>query len=226
MPTGQGSLYGQPPTSGAERDVVGAGRYILNFFLAGLIGLGLSFFLRFRGWLATWISLGVFIVAIVVVVVIAVIAVVQEERETEAFVNELDEISLDLDAGYALPVTRAGLAVETDCTTVDPDPAIQDCAEFMETLADANPSLATGIERMKSLRRDIPGSAPEEIDQLLSDMIRVWELEYQSNLVLIDGWNNQDSTTWQEGWDLSFEAATESLDVAENALRIAQELEE
>lgn len=226
MPTERGSLYGQPPTTGAERDVIGAGRYILNFLLAGFVGLALSYFLRFRGWLATWISLATGVVVIVVIVVIAVVGVVQEEREAEAFLEELDEISLDLDAGYTLPVSRAGLAVETDCTTVDPDPAIQDCTDFMETLADANPSLAIGIERMKSLRRDIPGSAPEEIDQLLSDMIRVLELEHQSNLVLIDGWNNQDSTTWQEGWDLSFEAATESLDVFENALRIAEELEE
>ena len=218
--------YSPPPTPGEERDVVGAGRYILNFFLAGFVGLGLSFFLRFRGWLATWISLGVFIVAIIVFVVIAVVAVVQEEREAEAFLEELNEITLDNQAEYTLPVTRAGLLVETDCAAIEPDPTVSDCNAFMEALADANPSLATGIERMKSLRRDIPGSAPEEIDELLSDLIRVLELEYQSNLVLIDGWNNQDSAKWQEGWDLSFEAATESLNVAENALRIVEELEE
>lgn len=34
-------------------DIVGAGRYILNFLLAGLIGLALAYFLRRRGWLAT-----------------------------------------------------------------------------------------------------------------------------------------------------------------------------
>ncbi len=226
MPTGQGSFYGQPPTTGAERDVVGAGRYILNFFLAGFIGLGLSFFLRFRGWLATWISLGVFIVAIIVFVVIAVVAVVQEERETEAFVNELDGILADYQTEYTLPVTRASLLLETDCTSVDPDPAIADCDALMDTLAEANPNLSTAIERINSLRQDIPASAPEEIDELLANVVRVLDLEYQSNLVLIDGWNNQDSAKWQEGWDLSLQAALEGVDLAESALRIAEELEE
>ncbi|MCH7522222.1 MAG: hypothetical protein IH920_00430 [Chloroflexi bacterium] len=198
----------------------------MNFLLAGFVGLALSYFLRIRGWLATWISLATGVVVIVALVVIAVVGVVQEERETEAFLEELDEITLDYQTEYTLPVTRASLLLETDCTAIEPDPTVSDCDAFMAALADVNPNLATGIERMKSLRRDIPGSALEDIDQLFSDMIRVLELVYQSNLVLIDGWNSQDSTKWQEGWDLSFEAATESLNVAENAIKIAQELEE
>jgi len=51
-----------------DRDVVGAGRYVLNFFLAELIGLGLTYLLRERGWLATWISLGVLVVLIILFV--------------------------------------------------------------------------------------------------------------------------------------------------------------
>ena len=52
-------------------EVVGAGRYVLSFFLAGFIGLGVQYFLREKGWLATWINLGIFIIAIVVIVAMA-----------------------------------------------------------------------------------------------------------------------------------------------------------
>lgn len=73
--TSIGSALGSMPSVGRagvpatveERDVVGVGRYILNFFLAGLIGLGLTYFLRNQGWLATWISGGIFVLIIVAV---------------------------------------------------------------------------------------------------------------------------------------------------------------
>jgi len=58
----------EAPARVEERDVVGAGRYVLNFFLAGLIGLGLTYLLRERGWLATWISLAVLVVVIILFV--------------------------------------------------------------------------------------------------------------------------------------------------------------
>jgi tetratricopeptide (TPR) repeat protein len=49
-----------------SQDVVGPGRYILNFFLAGFVGLLITFILRNHGWLATWISLGIFAVGVVI----------------------------------------------------------------------------------------------------------------------------------------------------------------
>ncbi len=226
MPTEQGSLYGQPPTTGAERDVIGAGRYILNFLLAGFIGLALSYFLRFRGWLATWISLATGVVAIGVLVVIAVVGVVQDELEAEAFLDDLNEITLDYDAEYTLPVTRAGLLLETDCTAIEPDPAVSDCDAFMETLTDADVELVRAIDRLKSLRQRIPESAPPEIDDLIGGMIRVLELDHQSNVLLAEGWNQLDAAKWQEGWELALEAAVEGLDFAEDAFSIAQGLEE
>ena len=226
MPTEQGSLYGQPPTTGAERDVVGAGRYILNFLLAGFVGLALSYFLRFRGWLATWISLATGVVVIVALVVIAVVGVVQEERETEAFLEELNEITLDYQTEYTLPVTRASLLLETDCAAIEPDPTVSDCDAFMETLTDADVEMVRAIDRLKSLRQRIPESAPTEIDELIDGMIRILELDHRSNVLLAEGWNQTDSAKWQEGWGLALEAAVEGLDFAEDTLRIAQELEE
>jgi len=51
-----------------SQDVAGPGRYILNFFLAGLVGLVLTFLLRNHGWLATWISLAIFVVMLIILV--------------------------------------------------------------------------------------------------------------------------------------------------------------
>lgn len=51
--------------SGA-RDVVGPGRYVLNFLLAGFIGLILTYLLRNHGWLATWICIPVLILLVIV----------------------------------------------------------------------------------------------------------------------------------------------------------------
>ncbi len=73
--TSTGSAPGSVPSAGRagvpatveEGDVAGAGRYILNFFLAGLIGVGLTYFLRNQGWLATWISGGIFVLIIIAV---------------------------------------------------------------------------------------------------------------------------------------------------------------
>jgi len=47
-------------------DVVGPGRYILNFVLAGLVGLVLTFILRNHGWLATWISLALLVLSLMI----------------------------------------------------------------------------------------------------------------------------------------------------------------
>jgi tetratricopeptide (TPR) repeat protein len=73
--TGPASAVGEPAARAAaieasmeERDVVGAGRYILNFLLLGFIGLGLTYFLRYQGWLATWICLAVFVVVVILIV--------------------------------------------------------------------------------------------------------------------------------------------------------------
>jgi tetratricopeptide (TPR) repeat protein len=49
-----------------SEDVVGPGRYILNFFLAGLVGLVVTFVLRNHGWLATWISLAIFVAGLII----------------------------------------------------------------------------------------------------------------------------------------------------------------
>jgi tetratricopeptide (TPR) repeat protein len=49
-----------------SEDVVGPGRYILNFFLAGFVGLLITFFLRNHGWLATWISLAIFMAGVII----------------------------------------------------------------------------------------------------------------------------------------------------------------
>ena len=62
-PTAQRTRY----EYGSE-DVAGPGRYILNFFLAGLVGLVITFLLRNHGWLATWISLAVFVVGLIILV--------------------------------------------------------------------------------------------------------------------------------------------------------------
>ena len=49
-------------------DIVGLGRYVLNFLLAGLLGLVLTYFLRHEGWLATWISLAILVLGVIVLV--------------------------------------------------------------------------------------------------------------------------------------------------------------
>lgn len=59
-------VYRPKSHAAAEADVAGAGRYILNFLLAGVIGLGLTYVLRTKGWLATWICIPIFILVVVV----------------------------------------------------------------------------------------------------------------------------------------------------------------
>ena len=67
------SQWAAPATPRAQyeyrsEDVVGPGRYILNFFLAGLVGLVITFFLRYNGWLATWICLALFVAVVIILV--------------------------------------------------------------------------------------------------------------------------------------------------------------
>jgi hypothetical protein len=211
---------------GRGQDVVGAGRYILNFFLAGFIGLGLSYFLRRRGWLATWISLPILVLTIIVAVALVVAAVARQENEEAAFLEEFNEILFDYDAGYTLPVSRAVLLLETDCSAIEPDPAVADCDALMEALTEADAELVRVIDRLKSLQQRIPDFAAEEVDTILAGMIRVLELDHESNEVLAEGWYEQDPAKWQEGWELSFQAATEGLDFAEDVIRIVEELED
>lgn len=46
-------------------NAAGLGRYVLNFLLAGLLGLVLTYFLRHEGWLATWISLAILVLGVI-----------------------------------------------------------------------------------------------------------------------------------------------------------------
>ena len=50
-----------------DDDVVGLGRYILSFFLAGLLGLAIQYGLRNKGWTATWINTAIFLVVVTLV---------------------------------------------------------------------------------------------------------------------------------------------------------------
>ena len=49
-----------------DDDVVGPGRYILSFFLAGLVGLAIQYGLRNKGWTATWINAAIFMIIVIV----------------------------------------------------------------------------------------------------------------------------------------------------------------
>ena len=48
-------------------DTVGVGRYILNFLIFGLIGLGIQYLLRDKGWTATWVNLAAVVTITVIV---------------------------------------------------------------------------------------------------------------------------------------------------------------
>ena len=50
-----------------DQDVVGLGRYILSFLLAGIVGLAIQYGLRKQGWTATWINAGIFVILVTVV---------------------------------------------------------------------------------------------------------------------------------------------------------------
>ncbi len=50
-----------------DEDVVGAGRYILSFFLAGIVGLAIQYGLRKQGWTATWINAAIFVIIVALV---------------------------------------------------------------------------------------------------------------------------------------------------------------
>ncbi len=50
-----------------DDDVVGPGRYILSFFLAGLVGLAIQYGLRKKGWTATWINAVIFAIVVTMV---------------------------------------------------------------------------------------------------------------------------------------------------------------
>ena len=51
-----------------DDDVVGIGRYVLSFVLAGFVGLAVQYGLRRKGWMATWIN------SIIVIVGVALMA--------------------------------------------------------------------------------------------------------------------------------------------------------
>ena len=48
-----------------DEDVVGRGRYLLSFLLAGFIGLGIQYALRRKGWMATAINVPIGITALI-----------------------------------------------------------------------------------------------------------------------------------------------------------------
>ncbi len=57
---------GRTLVANKDEDVVGAGRYILSFILAGIVGLGIQYGLRKKGWTATWINAVIFVILITI----------------------------------------------------------------------------------------------------------------------------------------------------------------
>jgi hypothetical protein len=49
----------------SSQDVIGAGRYIISFILAGFVGLGVAYLLRKEGWLAVWLNALIFAALVV-----------------------------------------------------------------------------------------------------------------------------------------------------------------
>lgn len=47
-------------------DKVGAGRYILSFIMAGLIGVWIAYWARYYGYRAIWINLAIFVVLVII----------------------------------------------------------------------------------------------------------------------------------------------------------------
>ena len=47
-----------------DKDVVGPGRYILSFVLAGIVGLAIQYGLRKSGWTPTWINAVIFVILV------------------------------------------------------------------------------------------------------------------------------------------------------------------
>jgi hypothetical protein len=56
----------QSEAAAPARDVIGTGRYVLSFVLAGVIGLGVAYLLRNQGWLAIWINAVIGVIAWVI----------------------------------------------------------------------------------------------------------------------------------------------------------------
>ena len=54
------------PAGFQDEDVVGAGRYVLSFLPLGIIGLGIQYGLRKKGWTATWINAVIFLILVMV----------------------------------------------------------------------------------------------------------------------------------------------------------------
>jgi hypothetical protein len=52
-------------------DKVGAGRYILSFFLTSFLGLLIAYWARYYGWRAIWINLAIFVGFVILLVATA-----------------------------------------------------------------------------------------------------------------------------------------------------------
>ncbi len=60
-------ILNRSTTAIQDEDVVGAGRYILSFLLAGIVGLAIQYGLRKQGWTATWINAAIFVIIVALV---------------------------------------------------------------------------------------------------------------------------------------------------------------
>jgi len=151
---------------------------------------------------ATLIFLGG--VGLLLLVFTAYLTLVEEQgtRDDEAFIEQLNAALADLQAGYTGPVSRAFRESTTVCSQIPPGAPSPDCEKLVTTIADSGPALHVGIVRLRALLEDAPPRASADLLDSARAVLRVAQGTKESNVLLIEGWREQDQTKWDAGWKM------------------------
>ena len=137
------------------------------------------------------------------------------QGEEGEFIDDVLDIDQEANRDYWSPVGSSFATGACDVAAASDD---QECAAAMLVLEDRDPVLVQALEELNSL--DPPTSLLRDWRDKLAELM---DMENRSSELIIEGWQEDRESTWQEGWELSARTIDVQLELNDLTAQVVEE---
>lgn len=157
--------------------------------------------------------IGVAFVLVVAFIVLLRLLFEWEEQEPDAvtqFESELEAAYADHVFGYALLENQAVGRFDPDCREIPINRTNPVCEDLVGTLREIDPQVVSTIGLLNELITHVPPGVAPDVAQSAQDLLSLATRVHESNVILIEGWDANDSNSWKQGWAMKDSIAVDS----------------
>jgi hypothetical protein len=131
-----------------------------------------------------------------------------ESQDSKRFREAFGETTIRLSNDYLGPVSAAAKELQTLCDHVDITTSVpDDCAAFVSTAQYGQDALSVAIDELATLSRG--SSVPSDARLLLTQFVGILQTTQESDRLLIQGLTNHDQESWDKGWEVRQDTASQ-----------------